>query len=184
MPIQKPPTSMAVAAMMHKRQQRPSVADHQRNSDGRGSKAAKHQRAFAADDDKADARRQRHAQRGQDQRRGTLQRVLQRKRGAEAAALDELEKLDRRLAQREQQQRKQKSGDTQRQQRDHDVFGAAANADGKIAPMGWRRSPLRAAVARYLPCSVSNSRTSHRGGAGARPRAANKLAAPAWRSDR
>ena len=44
--------------------------------DGR-REAAEHHRALAADDHQAELRRQRHAQRGQQQRRGALQGVLQ-----------------------------------------------------------------------------------------------------------
>ena len=79
------------------RDERRRLVEHQRDRDHRGDEAAEHQRALAADHDEADARRHRDGERGEDQRRRALQRVLQRKGGAEAAALHELEELDRRL---------------------------------------------------------------------------------------
>ena len=137
MPIQNAPTSMPVDAMMQSVNSGDDFAEHQRNGNDRGSKAAEHERAFAADDHQADARRQRDAERGQDQRRRALQGILQRERRAESAALDELEKFDRRLSERQQEQREQQRRDPERQQRDDDVFGATTNAGWKDRPNGW-----------------------------------------------
>ena len=57
-------------------------------------------RALAADDDEAEPRRQRHAQRGEQQRRGARQRVLHREPAAEAAAPHAGRRTARRLAER------------------------------------------------------------------------------------
>ena len=49
-----------------------------RDGHRRGGDAAEHERALAADDDEAEPRRQRDAERREQQRRGALQRVLDR----------------------------------------------------------------------------------------------------------
>ncbi len=125
----------------------------QRHRDRRGGEAAEHQRALAADHDEADARRDRHRERGEDQRRGALQRVLEREGGAEAAAPDIGDEVDRRLADREQKQREQQRRDDQREQRNRDIFG--------IRPQPPRESPIvvrrRAGEARSCAAAVAPS---------------------------
>ena len=63
----------------------------------RGQRADQ-QRAFAADDHQAELRRQRGAQRGQDQRRGAGQRVLPGEPGAERALIHVAVEIERILA--------------------------------------------------------------------------------------
>ena len=87
MPTQTAPTATPAITMIGSVSDRRRDADH-RHGDRRRGEAAEHQRAFAADHDEADARGDRHRERRQDQRRGALQRVLERERGAEAAAPD------------------------------------------------------------------------------------------------
>ena len=76
------------------------AAGDQRNGDRRGGEAAEHQRALAADHDEAERAGSANASAGEDQRRGALQRVLERERRAEAAGPDQLEELDRRSCRR------------------------------------------------------------------------------------
>ena len=66
----------------------------------RSSEAAQHERSLAADDDQARLRRQRDAQRGQDQRRRALQRVLPGEAARESAFVDEGVDLQRVFADR------------------------------------------------------------------------------------
>ena len=90
--------------MMHKVNIGAGFADDKWNRHRGRGKAPEHESAFAADDDEADARRQGDRKCGQDQRRGTLECVLQRKGGAKAAAFHQLEKFGRGFPQRQQQQ--------------------------------------------------------------------------------
>ena len=66
--------------------------------DGRGQ-SAEYQRAFAADDHQPCLRRQRDAERGEDQRRGAHQRILPGEGAAERALVHERIDLERILAQ-------------------------------------------------------------------------------------
>ena len=95
--IQAPPTSIAGQRHADLRRQRRACAPCAVSDHGCGQ-AAEHERAFAADDDEASLRRQRHAQRRQDQRRGALQRVLPREAAAESAFVDERVDFERILA--------------------------------------------------------------------------------------
>ncbi len=92
----------------------------------RRDEPAQHERPLPADDDEARARRQRDAERGEDERGGAQQRVLPREGGAEAALPDEPEKIGRRFAERQQEDREQPAGHGDREERDDDVFGAGA----------------------------------------------------------
>ena len=115
------------------------MTDH-RDRDGRGGEAAKHERPLAADHDEADARGDRHRERRQDQRRRALQRVLERERGAEAAAPDIGDEIDRRLADRQQKDSEQRRRDREREQRDDDIFRIGAQLQREV---GTARSATR-----------------------------------------
>ena len=75
--IQAPPAAMPASAIR--------LSSSQGGADGGRDEAAHHERALAADDDEAKLGRQRHAQRGQQQRGGPLQGILPREPGAEGA---------------------------------------------------------------------------------------------------
>ena len=92
---------------------------------GRGERADQ-QRAFAADDHHAELRRQRRAQRGQDQRRGARQRVLPGEPGAERALIHVEIEVERVLPEQRDEDAEQHERANQRERGDEDVFGRAA----------------------------------------------------------
>jgi hypothetical protein len=71
------------------------VPTHERNRYRRGYKSAEHKRTLAADHDEPDPRRDSDRECRQDQRRRALQRVLNRKCGAEATSINQFEKVCR-----------------------------------------------------------------------------------------
>ena len=92
---------------------------------------ADQQRAFAADDDQAELRRQRRAQRGQDQRRRARQRVLPGEPGAERALVHVEVEVERVLAEQRDEDAEHDERADQRRARDQDVFdGRAVSAGG------------------------------------------------------
>jgi hypothetical protein len=105
--------------------------DH-RNGDRGSGKAAEHQRPLAADNDEPEPRRDGHAQRRENERRGAHQRVLPGKAGAEAAAPDQREEVHRRLAQQQQEHREKDARHDQRQQRNDHIFRRASDPVQKI----------------------------------------------------
>ena len=102
------------------------------------SEAAQHERAFAADDDEADARRHGHAQRSQDEGRGPLQRVLPGERRAEATAPDQGKELLRRLAEHQKEQRKNDQRDQHRADGNHNLLRRGPEPRGHIGAPGRR----------------------------------------------
>ena len=118
-------------------------ADH-RDRDSGGGKAAKHERALAADHDEAKTRGNRHRERGQDERRRALQRVLEREGRSEAASPDIVDEVDRRLADREEKKSEQRRRNRKRKHRDGDVFGVRAQLQQQCRTRAFRDpSPIR-----------------------------------------
>ena len=86
------------------------------------------QRAFAADDDHAELRGQRRAQRGQDQRRRARQRVLPGEPGAERALVHVEIEVERVLAEQGDEYPEHAERGDQRRARNQDVFDGPAVA--------------------------------------------------------
>ena len=102
----------------------------QQRGRGRGQRAHQ-QRALAADDDEAELRRQRRAQRREDERRCAGQRVLPGEPGAEGALVHVEIEVERILAE---QRDEDAEGDERRHQGERgndDVFRRAADAIGE-----------------------------------------------------
>jgi hypothetical protein len=90
--------------------------------DRRGGERAHQERAFAADDDEAQLRRQRRAQRGQYQGRRAAQRVLPGEPGAERALIHVEVKVERVLAEQRDKDAEHHERASQRRARDQDIF--------------------------------------------------------------
>jgi hypothetical protein len=114
MAIQAPPTIIAASAMIGMVSDRHTAGD-QRNGNSRGGKAAQHQRSFRADHRQADLGRNGEGEAAQNQRRGALQCVLDREGRPETAFPEQLEIVDRRLAEKDEKNRE----DQRREQRAH-----------------------------------------------------------------
>ncbi len=130
------------AARSHRRH-RHGELDHQRRSVCRGNAcrgcrdAAHDQRAFVADDDEAEARRQCRAKRGQDERRGARQRVLPREPAAEGALIhqrERLQRIDARIDAEQQAERDRRRQQSQR--RNGDALDRLPHATRIPLPLG------------------------------------------------
>ncbi len=104
----------------------------QRQSDRRCAEARQHQRTLTAYHDQADARRDGHRQRRQDERRSALQRVLQRERRPETAAPEQAVEVAGRLADEREEHREQGTRRHECEQRHRHVFGRAPHAYAEI----------------------------------------------------
>jgi hypothetical protein len=99
---------------------------------GRGRGQRSHQqRAFAADDDEAELRGERRAERGEDERGGARQRVLPGEPGAERALIHVEIKIDRVLPEQRDEDAERDQCRRQRKRGDDDVFRRAADPLGE-----------------------------------------------------
>ena len=122
--IHKPPPAMPASAMATSTTSGGAAWQRQRRAGG--AQRADQQRPFAADDDHAELRRQRRAQRGQNQRRGARQRVLPGEPGAERALVHIEIKIERIFAEQRDKDAEQHQRSHQSERGDDDIFRRAA----------------------------------------------------------
>ena len=164
--IQAPPTDHA--GERHRRSARPAAA-HPAAAARRGRGQRPHQqRAFAADDHQAELRRQRRAQRREDERRGAGQRVLPGEPGAERALVHVEIEVERVLAE---QRDEDAERDERRQQRTSGMtmYSAAPPSVGSARRI-------------VIPTGAAERCWSRRSSAGGRVRAGSRLPPPTARA--
>ena len=155
--IHRPPPIMPAHDHRELHDERRRPLHRQRGAGGR--QRADQERAFAADDDHAELRRQRRAQRGQDQRRGARQRVLPGEPGAERALVHVEIEIERVLAEQRDEDAEHRERADQRRARDQDVFDGRAVALEEAGIGG--RSNCPAASAESADVQLSRSRSDH-----------------------
>jgi hypothetical protein len=96
-----------------------------------GAQRADQKRALAADDHHAELRRQRRAERGENERRGAGQRVLPGEPGAERALVHIEIEIERVLPERRDEDAEQHQRGQQGQHGDDDIFRRAAELTDK-----------------------------------------------------
>ncbi len=172
------------ARQRHSREARHGRDAGERRAGRRGSQPAEHEGPFAADDDEPELRRQRHAERGEEEGRRALQRVGDGEGRAEAAAPDEAREFGRRVSLQAEEQREGGEACEDREDRQEDGLDPPAGGvrepahgrgqgGGEIEAHGCRSARLRPSSRRRprrgSPSSRARSRFRDSSGRPRRP---------------